>query len=77
MPRNRYTKQVRKLDRKQIERQETELTAVERRLRNQEPDPMEVPPVSEDKARRSARVEQKQRHKLKRRNGAVAATRSD
>ncbi len=76
MSRNRYTKQVRKLERKQIERQEEELLAIERRLRSQESDPMEVPPVSEDKVRRCTRLEQKRRYKTGAKTVQMAVTRS-
>lgn len=69
MPRNRYIRQVRKLDRKQIEHQEKELIAIEKRLRNQAAESMEVPLLNESKVRRSARVEQKRRHKATRPTG--------
>jgi hypothetical protein len=70
MPRNRYTKAARKKQRAQIARQEQELAAIERRLRRQDAESPEVPPINEEKERRSARLEQKRRHKAKHRRSA-------
>lgn len=70
MPNNRHTKQIRKLERKQIEHQEGELAAIERRLRKQEPDLTEVPVFNQDKVRRSARLERKRQLGVNRRGGA-------
>ena len=71
MARNRYTKLVHKLERKQIEHQEGRLAVIDKRLRKQSAEPMEVPPFNTNKVRRSARVEQKRRHKAKRRTAAT------
>jgi hypothetical protein len=67
LPHNRYTKAARKKQRAQIARQEKELAAIERRLRNQGAEPSELPPIDKEKERRSSRIEQKRQHKAKRR----------
>jgi hypothetical protein len=65
MPRNRYNKVVREIEREQISRQEKELAVIRRKLRGQDAEPTAVPLANEAKERRSTRVEQKQRDKPK------------
>lgn len=71
MPRNRYTRVVRDVERERIARQEKELTVIRRKLCGQDVESTTIPLVDEAKERRSARVEQKQRHKPKRQGGAA------
>jgi hypothetical protein len=77
MSRNRYTKVLRNIERGQISRQEKELTVIRRKLRGQDAEYMAVPLANETKERRSTRVEQKRRHKPKRRGTLLASTRSN
>jgi hypothetical protein len=69
MPHSQHTREIRAIELKQIARQQKELAAIERRLRAQVPEPCEVPPINEEKARRSARLEQNRRHQDKHRGG--------
>jgi len=70
MSRNRYTKLVRKSERSQIVRQEKELTVIRRKLR-QDAKPTAVLLADEAKECRSARLEQKMRHKARHRGDAI------
>ena len=67
MPRNHYTTFVNKQERARIARKEKDLVALSKTLKFQDVDPVDMPVVNKDKVRRSARVEQKRRHKAKRR----------
>lgn len=70
MPRNRYTRLVRKQQQAQIARQEKELAALAKKLKIQDDETHEVPLVNKEKVRRSARIEQDRRHRSKRRGNA-------
>lgn len=71
MPRNRYTKVVRRSEREQIARQEKELDVIRRKLCGQDAESTLIPLANEAKKRRSARVEQNRRHKPKRQGGTA------
>lgn len=73
MARNRYTRAVREHKQSRRRRQEKESLAVGRRLRCQEAGPPEVSPIDKARERRSIRLEQKQRHKAKRRGDGADA----
>lgn len=71
MSRNHYAKVVGDIEREQVARQEKELTAVEAELHGQDVQSPEIPLINKAKERRRARLEQKRRHKAKRRGGAA------
>jgi len=77
MPRNRYTKVVREYQQARKVRQEKELSAIAAKLRHPEAEPPEVFPINKVREHRSARLEQKQRHKPKRQGTLLASTRSN
>jgi hypothetical protein len=70
MPHSSYAKSARRLERAQIARQEKQLAALGKKLKSQDEEsagtPL-VPVINRDKERRITRIEQKQRHKGKRR----------
>lgn len=66
MPRNRYTRFVRKLELRRLASQEKELAAIARRLRNPDVEPAVEPMGSSDKERRAARLAQNRRHRPQR-----------
>jgi hypothetical protein len=63
MPRNKYTKAIRKDERARIAQQEKELESLTRELRRAVSENAVVVPANEMKVRRSARLEQKRLHK--------------
>ncbi|WP_143268645.1 hypothetical protein [Amycolatopsis vastitatis] len=63
MPRNRYTKLVRKSTRAQIARQEAELRSLAQELRQPSPDFIPLSIRNEQKEKRSARVKHRRRAK--------------
>lgn len=71
MPRNRYTRLVRKSERIQFDRQEKKLAALVRALRRGITEPTELAFVMSAKERRSTRLEHKRRHKPTRTEGVV------
>jgi hypothetical protein len=71
MPRNRYTKTIRKEERARIAHQEKELESWARELRLAVAESTAVVAENEMKVRRSARLEQKRRHKPVRRSAAT------
>ena len=72
MPRNRYTKLVRKSERGAVARQESELPALAREFRHKSACPMQRPSSSGAKEHRRTRLEQKWRHKPERFRAAGA-----
>jgi hypothetical protein len=72
MPRNRYTRVVRKHLQARKIRQEKEIVTIADKLRCHEVGPLEVPPINKVKERRSVRLEQKCGDKANRRVGSAA-----
>lgn len=66
MPRNRYTRFVRRLERQQLIRQEKELIVLVRALRHGITVEVELPLLPGPKDRRTARLDQKRQHQPER-----------
>ncbi|OLR89548.1 hypothetical protein [Actinokineospora bangkokensis] len=63
MPRNRFTRDIRKRELAQLGKQEQELLVIGKRLRLQPDGPAELAEVSEHKRRRQLRIGTKQKFK--------------
>lgn len=69
MPRNSYTKLIRKSERAQLAQQEEEMTRLARSLSRKDTDISSVQPAGDGKERHRIRREQKRRHKPERFRG--------
>jgi hypothetical protein len=76
MPRNRYTKLIRRAQRKQIAQQEHELVAIAQRLCFPDESTADIPHSPTAKERRIARLEQKRRRRSERQTSSADSVQS-